>query len=101
MNPGGRPPTPTNLKLLRGNPGKRRLNDKEPDPKVEIPPCPGHLNRVAKREWRRVSKELFALGLVSKIDRAALGRYCDAYGRWAEAATQIQQYGLIFKSPNG
>jgi P27 family predicted phage terminase small subunit len=68
---------------------------------VEIPTCPGHLSRVAKREWRRASKELFALGVISKVDRAALGGYCDAYGRWAEAARQLQQFGLIFKSPSG
>ncbi len=101
MKTPGPPPTPTALKLLRGNPGKRPLNEDEPEAKVEVPTCPGHLSPVAKREWRRITKELFALGLVSKVDRAALGGYCDAYGRWAEAARQLQQYGLIVKSPNG
>ena len=62
---------------------------------------PGSSNRVAKKEWRRVSKELLALGLVSKIDGAALGGYCDAYGRWAEAAGKLQEFGLIFKPPSG
>jgi len=59
------------------------------------------LDKVAKREWRRISKELFEMGIISKLDRAALGAYCDAYGRWAESAKQIQQYGMIFKSPSG
>ena len=40
-------------------------------------------------------------GTISKLDRAAVGAYCDAYSRWVEAATQIQQYGLIFKAPSG
>jgi P27 family predicted phage terminase small subunit len=101
MKAPGPPPTPTSLKLLRGNPGKRKLNANEPDPAPAIPACPSHLNKVGKAEWRRVTKELLALGLISKLDRAALGGYCDAYSRWAEAATQIQQYGLIFKSPSG
>ena len=101
MKTPGPPPTPTNLKMLRGNPGKRKLNTNEPDPEPAIPLCPSHLDKVAKKEWRRVSKELFALGIISKLDRAALGGYCDAYSRWAEAAKQIQQYGLIFKSPSG
>ena len=87
MKTPGPPPTPTNLKLLRGNPGKRKLNTNEPDPAPAIPPCPSHLDKVAKKEWRRISKELLALGIISKLDRAALGGYCDAYGRWAEAAT--------------
>lgn len=97
----GPPPTPTNLKALRGNPGKRRLNANEPDPVPAIPTCPSHLNDVGKKEWRRVTKELLALGIISKLDRAAVGAYCDAYSRWAEAATQIQKYGLIFKAPSG
>ncbi len=28
----GRKPIPTKLKILHGNPGKRPLNDKEPEP---------------------------------------------------------------------
>jgi P27 family predicted phage terminase small subunit len=44
---------------------------------------------------------LLALGIISKLDRAAIAAYCDAYSRWVEAATQIQQYGLIFKAPSG
>lgn len=28
----GRPPKPTRLKILAGNPGKRELNPDEPDP---------------------------------------------------------------------
>ena len=34
MKTPGPPPTPTNLKLLRGNPGKRKLSTNEPDPLI-------------------------------------------------------------------
>ena len=71
MKTPGPPPTPTNLKMLRGNPGKRKLNTNEPDPPPAIPSCPSHLDKVAKREWRRISKELFEMGIISKLDRAA------------------------------
>ena len=67
MKTPGPPPTPTNLKLLRGNPGKRKLNANEPDPAPAIPPCPSHLDKVAKKEWRRISKELLALGIISRL----------------------------------
>ena len=33
----GRKPVPTALKKLRGNPGKRPLNDAEPKPDVVVP----------------------------------------------------------------
>ena len=36
----GRRPKPTRLKLLTGNPGKRPLNDDEPQPQAAIPECP-------------------------------------------------------------
>ena len=101
MRTPGPPPTPTSLKLLRGNPGKRRLNQREPDPEPAIPSCPPHLNKEARREWRRVTKQLFALGLVTQLDRSALAAYCDAYSRWVEASVQIQQFGLILKAPSG
>ena len=101
MKTPGPPPTPTNLKALLGNPGKRRLNNREPDPEPAIPSCPSFLNKEARREWRRVSKLLFANGLMTQLDRAALAGYCDAYARAAEASRQLQKYGLIVKSPNG
>ena len=36
----GRKPKPTALKKLEGNPGKRKLNTKEPVPEKGMPDCP-------------------------------------------------------------
>jgi phage terminase small subunit len=46
-------------------------------------------------------KELGAVGLVSKVDRAAIAAYCEAYGRWAEAASKLHERGLLVKAPSG
>src|SRR5713101_6600171 len=97
----GRKPVPTTLKLLRGNPGKRPLNPDEPQPRVEIPPCPSHLSTEAKKEWRRSAKLLAELGLLASIDRAALALYCEAWARWVQAEEALQTYGLMVKAPNG
>ena len=97
----GPAPLPTNLKVLRGNPGKRRLIDQEPDPPVSIPSCPQHLGTVAKKEWRRITKELKAIGIITELDRAALAGYCDAYATWVEACGQLGQYGMVLKAPSG
>jgi phage terminase small subunit len=75
------PATPTALKLLAGNPGHRPLNQNEPKPELVAPTCPSHLSREAKREWRRIVPELEKLGLLTRIDRAALAAYATAYGR--------------------
>lgn len=97
----GRKPTPTNLKILYGNPGKRPLNQNEPKPKPVAPTPPKHLNNIAKKEWKRVAKELEPLGLLTTIDMAALAAYCMAYSRWVEAEDMIRQHGMLVKSPNG
>lgn len=97
----GRKPKPTAVKILEGNPGKRPLNDAEPRPTAKLPPCPKHLNDEAKKEWRRISKELLKAGLLTTIDRAVLATYCQAWGRWVEAEEQLRKHGPIVKSPSG
>jgi P27 family predicted phage terminase small subunit len=97
----GRRPTPTRLKVLTGNPGKRRFNDDEPKPEVAAPECPPELGPVARQEWDRLVEELVALRLLTNLDRAALAAYCGAYALWAEATEAIQKYGAMIKSPQG
>jgi len=97
----GRKPRPTKLKVLEGNPGKRRLNEKEPDPLPAIPSCPDHLSPEAKKEWERVAPLLEKLHLLTHIDRGALALYCQAWARWVEAEEALRTYGVMVKSPNG
>lgn len=73
----GRPPTPTALKILRGNPGRHPLNDREPKPPLgaEIPPfVKGNPAYVA--EWKRHSARLLRLNVLTEIDDDALGALC-------------------------
>ena len=49
---GGRPPKPTYLKVLEGNPGKRPLNENEPKPKPSAPKCPAWLSPVCQRQLK-------------------------------------------------
>jgi len=93
------PPVPTALKKLRGNPGRRPLPKNEPEPEIVAPSCPKHLVGEARKEWRRMSKQLVELGLLSKIDRAALAGYCTVWGRHVEAEVELRKAGLIVKEP--
>ena len=43
MTMAGRKPKPTAIKKLEGNPGKRKLNTKEPIPAKGMPNCPERL----------------------------------------------------------
>ncbi|MGQ7169689.1 phage terminase small subunit P27 family, partial [Escherichia sp. R-CC3] len=38
----GPPKTPTHLRLVRGNPSKRPINENEPKPAAGVPPTPKH-----------------------------------------------------------
>ena len=97
----GRKPKPTAIKALEGNPGKRSLNTGEPKPKKKAPRCPSWLEEEAKKEWKRMSKQLEDLGILTEIDMAAFAGYCQAYARWKEAEEFITQHGTIVKTPSG
>jgi P27 family predicted phage terminase small subunit len=97
----GRKPLPSNVVRLRGNPGKRRLNDAEPRPAPKVPACPACLGDNARKEWKRLAKELAELGLLTRLDRGLLAAYCQAHALWVEAVSSIERYGTMIKSPNG
>ena len=97
----GRKTTPTKLKLLKGNPGKRSLNKDEPTPGVHLPKPPEHLDDVAKAEWQRTGVLLVEMGLMTDLDMAALAAYCVCYGHWVEAEKQMREHGLLMKSTRG
>lgn len=54
----GRKPKPTAMKELEGNPGKHPLNTSEPKPNKKAPACPKWLEPEAKKEWRRLAKQM-------------------------------------------
>lgn len=105
----GRKPHPTALKIIRGNPGNRPLNTNEPDVPPAVPPPPRHLSADAIEEWERVTKGLYAAGILTDIDMGALAAYCQAYGRWAQAERAINTMaandpvskGLLMRSAKG
>ena len=98
---GGRKPQPTALKVLKGNPGRRPLNEAEPKPEVFLPRPPSHLSPVARREWRRAGAFLVEMGLMTNLDVAALAGYSVAYARWSDAEKALRKYGLMVKDADG
>lgn len=99
----GRPAKPTKLKELAGNPGKRALNKAEPKPRQKKPPCPKHLVGEARREWNRMSKQLFDLGLLTEVDRAALAGYCQTWARWVQAEEEMRKpmFNMVTMTDSG
>lgn len=106
----GRKPKPTAVKKLEGNPGKRKLNTKEPVPAKGMPDCPEWLLPEAKKEWekklhaidREMTTPLFLLRCVQlgisirDLDLLTIGMVNDMfvesrndeYKGWRQVATQ-------------
>ena len=84
----GPQPKPTAIKRLEGNPGKRKLNDREPEPTIGCAP-PTWLPLGARVEWERVYPELSSLGLVTVVDQASLSCWCLAVDALERASRQL------------
>ena len=91
----GRKPTPTSLKVLKGNPGKRPINKNEPRPGLGAPGCPTWLSLEAKAEWRRIVPRLDKLGMLTKVDRAALATYCESWATFVYAQRLVHEHGIL------
>lgn len=102
---------PTNLKILRGNPGKQKLPRGEPQPQEfdDVPAPPAWLSGYAKDEWERIAIELFRLRLLSVVDITPLAAYCVAYENWRRALEKFKEMqdrdpvmaGFVVKTRHG
>jgi phage terminase small subunit len=87
----GRKPKPTALKLIQGTYRPDRANANEPKPKAGISPCPKFLQGEARETYRKVSKKLARIGLMTEIDEMALAMLCQSWAEYLEASEK--QYG--------
>lgn len=88
---------------MAGNPGKRPLNEREPQLTVRLPSCPKFLSGPARAEYRRVGRLLVRMGIVTDVDRAALAGYAQAYARWMQAEEAMSQpdHAMITATESG
>jgi P27 family predicted phage terminase small subunit len=92
----GPQPQPTTLKLLRGNPGKRALNDAEPQAPVKMPRCPKHLKGEARKRWNEWGRTLHEMGVLTLIDAAAFELLCKKYAECLEHEEKVAQGGPVW-----
>lgn len=101
----GRPPKPTAVKAAEGNRGRRPLNRRELELTSEIPRPPAWLDKLAKREWKRIIIHLHNLGVLNEIDQTQLGMLCSALSTLIKARRQVDAIAedkqLMVKTPNG
>ncbi len=94
----GRRPTPTALKLVTGNPGKRTLNKNEPKPRAKAPTCPAHFDAKGKAVWKKLCTLLKGMGVLTEADGFALERLVDCYRDIEECRELIEKDGRTYKT---
>jgi P27 family predicted phage terminase small subunit len=97
----GRKPKPTALKRLAGNPGRRPLNDREPQLARAIPACPRTLSAGAKRQWKYLAIRLYNIGVLTEIDQSVLAALCAEWDTWQKAKAQLAKHGMLSLTAGG
>jgi P27 family predicted phage terminase small subunit len=99
----GRKAKPTNLKLIQGNPGKRKLNDAEPsvDALQEVPAAPGWLSERGMEAWDHLASWLVGSKILTATDLHNLEAFCSAYGRWRDAEELYAKEGAVVTGATG
>lgn len=98
----GRPPVPTALAALRGNPGHRPLNTLEPVVEdTGIPGAPRDLDDSEIEEWNRLAPILYKMGVLKSIDVDELANYCRAYVRYKDAHQSLTPETFTIVAGNG
>src|SRR5690606_19844822 len=94
----GRKPKPTHLKLVAGNPGKRRLNENEPHPEGDLREAPTWMTESQREGWD-YAIEHAPRGLLKLLDRSTLTVWVVAEDLHRQASIAVSKFGLITKSP--
>jgi P27 family predicted phage terminase small subunit len=102
----GRKPVPTAQKQLHGNPGRRPLNEQEPQHAVpgaafDTPPDVLTPHPKAVEEWQRLAPLLRRARQVTEADWSALIALCLEWARYLEATALIKVAGLVVRTPAG
>jgi phage terminase small subunit len=82
--------TPTALRLLRGNPQKRRMPQNEPDGVGDLWDPPTYFDAIQKREWLRVVE---SAPWLTGTDRDLVASYCVAVVEFARAVKAVRKNG--------
>jgi P27 family predicted phage terminase small subunit len=90
----GPKPTPTHLRMLRGD-RKDRINTAEPKPRKQRARVPAWLSPDARAVWQRTAKQLDAMGLLYAADEDVIVAYVHAVVNYRKATKIVEELGLL------
>jgi P27 family predicted phage terminase small subunit len=98
----GRKPKPTARKKAAGNPGKRAINNDEPDfGLVTNIDAPAWITGEARDMWGRVAPPLLKQKVLQVTDLHNVEAFCMAYGTWRAAAADVAKNGVVVPGATG
>jgi len=97
----GPPPTPTALKLLRGETRPSRINRHEPQPVGELGPMPPDISPEAQAVWRHVVGTLGHTGVLRAADSDIVRIYCQTVARYDKTSRLLDASGPLITGARG
>jgi P27 family predicted phage terminase small subunit len=88
------------LKLLRGNPGRRPINKKEPKGGNPLGRAPKELSDRQQEIWN-TAIERAPLGVLCEIDASIFATWVAAVDTFEKARKSVMEHGLLIRESNG
>lgn len=101
MGKRGPAPTPTPILKLTGS---NRVTKKREAAEVRgpegVPDVPAWLSKDERKAWNALAPMLDQMGVLTRVDGHAFGRYCRLWSRWRKAEEFIDQHGEMYPLKN-
>ena len=101
----GRKKIPTKIKEMQGTsvPCRTLENEMQVDVVSNVPEAPEWLSEIGKEEWKKVSEQLFNIGMLHKVDLQLIAAYCNEMSLYIETETMLRNKGRIqaFRNADG
>lgn len=99
MGKRGPAPTPTALRVLRGDrPDRINTSEPKPSPGLAVEP-PSWLTQRAKNVWSRYAPDLERQGVLTAWDVETFAAWCDAAVRRRDAVEAVRREGAVVELP--
>jgi len=99
----GRKSIPSKIIDIRGGTAHthKKPRDQEPQPPEKIPRYPKILDKIARKEWRRMASILDNVGLMTEADMTTLALYCQRFSDWCDAVEKMRERGPVWVNKSG
>lgn len=97
----GPPPKPTVVKEAAGNPGKRPLNQQEPQFNIAVAPAPDWLDEIARECWAYLAPRFARARTLSEVDLDLLAAACERWSTYRQIRKAVGTSWTVDTRANG